>query len=53
MAEVYPNNYVDSLARERNRYRDALLKICNPDRCNWSAAEMFHIAEAALKGSDE
>jgi hypothetical protein len=31
------------------RYREALQKICDPDRCKWSAPEMFHIADAALK----
>lgn len=37
---------------ERDRYRAALQKICNPDKCKWLASEMFHIAKAALDGRE-
>jgi hypothetical protein len=48
MAEVYQNGYVDSLVRERDRYREALRRICDPKECDWLAARMYGIAMAAL-----
>lgn len=42
---------INSLEILGKRYRDALQTICDPDKCKWSAPEMFHIADAALKGS--
>lgn len=44
---------LDRVKEENYRLRQALQKICDPDRCKWSAAEMFHIAQAALEGKDQ
>lgn len=47
---IWPNEAYEALQRERDRYRDALRKICDTNQCHWRAAAMFHIAEGALQG---
>lgn len=39
------------LRAENLRLRQALQAICDSKECPWTAAAMFRIAEAALKGS--
>lgn len=47
---VWSNEAYEAVQRERDRYRDALRKMCDPNECHWSAPAMFHLAEEALQG---
>jgi len=44
-------NAIARLTEERDRYREALQRLCDPNKCHWTAAAMFRVAEAALNGS--